>query len=276
MPVVQIGDIVEAARRRRFGVGAFNVVQLEHVEAIVAGAEVAAAPVVLQISQNCVGYHGALEPIALATLAIARNAQVPVAVHLDRAESVELVDEALALGFGSVMFDASALEYDENVRLTREVTQLCRGKGVWVEAEVGGKDGGHTTGAHTDPAQAAEYVAATGVDALAIAVGTSHAMALPTVSIDLDLVRRLRAALQVPLVLPGSFGVPFRELAQAVDAGITKVNVATQLNKVFTTAVRRHLAADPEVVDTRRYLAKGRGAVSAECARLLGVLGARL
>lgn len=226
MPLTPTGEIVEGAAKERTGVGAFNVIALEHAEALVVGAEAAGLPVVLQISENCVRYDGALEPIAVATLAVARRAAVPVAVHLDHAESVELVEQAVALGFPSVMFDAARLDHDENVRRTRQVTDYCHDRGVWVEAElgeVGGKDGVHAPGARTSPEEAREFVAATGVDALAVAVGSSHAMVTKEASLDLDLVARLRAAVPVPLVLHGSSGVPDEQLHRAVAAGMTKV-----------------------------------------------------
>ncbi|MFE5581766.1 ketose-bisphosphate aldolase [Kitasatospora sp. NPDC056531] len=261
------------------GVGAFNVIQLEHAQAIVAGAEAAGAPVILQISENAVRYHGALAPIAAATLAVARAAQVPVAVQLDHATSVELVHEAVQLGFTSVMFDASVLAYEDNVRTTAEVVGHCHAAGVWVEAElgeVGGKDGVHAPGVRTDPAEATAFVAATGVDALAVAVGTSHAMLTRDAALDFELIRRLRAAVPVPLVLHGSSGVADEDLAAAVDAGMTKVNIATHLNQVFTTAVREALADNARLVDTRRYLGPARTAVATEVARLLGVLKATL
>ncbi|MFD9685496.1 ketose-bisphosphate aldolase [Kitasatospora sp. NPDC059088] len=277
MTLVGTGEIVAPAVDGGRGVGAFNVIQLEHAEAIVAGAEAAGVPVVLQLSQNAVRYHGGLAPIGAATLAVARAAAVPVAVHLDHATERPLVTEALALGFGSVMFDASALPYKENLRTTAEVARQCQEAGVWVEAElgeVGGKDGVHAPGARTDPAQAAEFVARTGVDALAVAVGTSHAMLTRTAALDLDLIAALRAAVPVPLVLHGSSGVAEPVLAAAVAHGMTKVNIATHLNKAFTEAVRDRLAAEPALVDTRTYLGDGRAAVAREVTRLLGVLTA--
>jgi fructose-bisphosphate aldolase class II len=270
-------EIVDAARATGRGVGAFNVIQLEHAEAIVAGAERAGAPVVLQISENAVRYHGALAPLALATLAVARAATAPVAVHLDHATDVGLVHEAVRLGFGSVMYDASVMSYEDNVAATTAVADHCHAHDVYVEAElgeVGGKDGVHAPGARTDPAEAAAYVEATGVDALAVAVGTSHAMLTRDASVDFGLVERLRAAVPVPLVLHGSSGVPDEDLRRAVAAGMTKVNIATQLNKTFTTAVRDYLTEHPAVVDTRKYLGTARDAVAAEVARLLGILAA--
>lgn len=277
MPFTPTGDIVGPAAAEGRGVGAFNVIQLEHAESLVAGAEAAGAPVVLQISQNAVKYHGALEPVALATLAVARASSVPVAVHLDHASDTDLVHEAVELGVGSVMFDASEREHEDNVARTAEVAAYCHERGVFVEAElgeVGGKDGVHAPGARTDPEEAAGYVAATGVDALAIAVGTSHAMLEKTATLDLELIARHHEVVPVPLVLHGSSGVPDEDLSRAVDAGMTKVNIATHLNAAFTAAVRSYLEENPMVVDTRKYFAPGRDAVAREITRLLGVLRA--
>jgi fructose-bisphosphate aldolase class II len=232
---------------------------------------------VLQVSENCVAYHGALAPIAGACLAIARAAAVPVAVHLDHATSADLVQAAAGLGLGSVMFDASGLPYERNVAATAEVAAWCHGRGLWVEAElgeIGGKNGVHAALARTDPAEAAGYVAATGVDALAVAVGSSHAMLTRDAVLDVGLITAIARAVSVPLVLHGSSGVPDADLAAAVAAGMTKVNIATQLNKVFTGAVRRCLAGDAELVDPRKYGSAGRDAIAREVARLLGVLGA--
>ncbi|WP_149180976.1 class II fructose-bisphosphate aldolase [Streptomyces sp. TRM49041] len=275
MPLVGTGDIVAPAARTGGGVGAFNVIQLEHAQAIVAGAEAAGAPVILQVSENTARYHGALTAVGTATLAVARAARVPVAVHLDHATSVDLVHEAVELGFTSVMFDASALPYEDNVLATAAISAHCHASGIWVEAElgeVGGKNGVHVPGARTDPAEAAAFVAATGVDALAVAVGTSHAMPTRDAAPDFPRIAALRRAVPVPLVMHGSSGVADHDLTAAVDHGMTKVNIATHLNRVFTTAARRALAADRALVDTRHYLGAGRTAMTHEVTRLLAVL----
>ncbi|MBV6702574.1 class II fructose-bisphosphate aldolase [Kitasatospora aureofaciens] len=277
MPLTPTGAIIHAAAAAAQGVGAFNVIQLEHAEAIVTGAEEAGCPVILQLSENAVRYHGALAPVGAAVLAVAKAAGVPVAVHLDHATTPELVEEAVELGFTSVMFDASVLEYEENVRATAAVVARCHAADVWVEAElgeVGGKDGVHAPGARTDPGEAAAFVAVTGVDALAVAVGTSHAMTTRDAALDFDLIAELRAAVPVPLVLHGSSGVADEHLTLAVERGMTKINIATHLNQVFTAAVRQALAGNGELVDTRRYLGPGRTATAAEVARLLQVLKA--
>jgi fructose-bisphosphate aldolase, class II len=277
MPLVSGAEVVLGAARSGRGVGAFNVIQVEHASALIAGAEQAGAAVILQISENAVKYHGGLKPIGVATLAAAAASSVPVVVHLDHAMDRDLVTEAVSLGFTSVMYDASRLEYAENVAATAEVTGFCHDHGVFVEAElgeVGGKDGVHAPGARTRPGEAVAFVEATGVDALAVAVGSSHAMTERTAQLDFELIAALRAAVPVPLVLHGSSGVADADLTRAVEAGVTKVNIATHLNTVFTGVVRRILADQPALVDTRKYLGPARDAVAAEVARLLGVLKA--
>jgi fructose-bisphosphate aldolase, class II len=275
MPLTPTADIVAAARAQGRGVGALNVILVEHAEAIVAGADAAGLPVLLQISENCVRYHRALEPLARATGAVASSAAVPASLHLDHATSPDLVEEALDLGFTSVMFDASQMDYDANVAATAEVTKLCHDRGAWVEAElgeVGGKDGAHAPGVRTDPAEAADFVAATGVDALAVAVGSSHAMTTRDARLDYDLIARLRAAVPVPLVLHGSSGVSNDGLARAVRAGMTKVNVATHFNRVFTGALRDYLEAHPEAVDPRKYVGAARASMAAEVSTVLSAI----
>ena len=195
-------------------------------------------------------------------------------MHLDHAEDVALVEEAVRLGLTSVMFDGSTLPDDENRSETRRVVELCRAVGVSVEAElgeVGGKDGVHAPGVRTDPAEAARFVVDTGVDALAVAVGSSHAMTDRTAELDTDLIAALRDSVPVPLVLHGSSGVPDAGLVAAVRAGMTKVNIATHLNQVFTRAMTARLEASP-TVDTRKYLGAARDAVTDEAARLMHLL----
>nr|WP_208402592.1 class II fructose-bisphosphate aldolase [Lysinibacter cavernae] len=254
---------------------AFNVIQLEHAEAIVAGAEAAGLPVVLQISENAVKYHGALAPIAAATLAVARAASVDVAVHLDHAESESLVAEAFELGFTSVMFDASKLSYADNVARTRAIAGEAAQLGVWLEAElgeIGGKDGAHAPGVRTDVAEASEFVAQTGVNGLAVAVGSSHAMTSRSASLDFELIRSLADAVPVPLVLHGSSGVSDADIRHAVERGMRKVNIATHLNVLFTESVRATLDANPTMVDTRKYLGAARDVVETEVARLVRLI----
>jgi fructose-bisphosphate aldolase class II len=276
MPAASTAELVSAARASDRGVAAFNVITLEHAEAITAAAEQTGLPVILQISENAVTFHGGhAEPVIAAATAIAHAAAVPVALHLDHITDKDLLRAGVVAGVTSVMFDASALPYQENVQSTTRITAWAHDRGVWVEAElgeVGGKDGAHSPGARTDPSEAAAFAAATGVDALAVAVGNSHAMTERTAGLDLDLIVRLRTAVDVPLVLHGSSGVPDEELRRAVAAGMTKINIGTALNMAFTSAVRDHLAADPGGVDPRRYLSPARAAMTATAAHLLQIV----
>jgi fructose-bisphosphate aldolase, class II len=271
MPLVPTASLVAQAQASGDGLAAFNVICLEHVEAVIAGAERAGRPVILQVSENALRFHnGVLAPLAQACAAAARASDVEVAMHLDHVKDLALLDQVMPWTFGSVMVDASSLPYEDNLALTRRTVAWAAQRGLWVEAElgqVGGKDGeppldAHAPGARTDPDEARSFVEATGVDALAVAVGSSHAMTEQTAVLDLELVARLRAAVPVPLVLHGSSGVPAATLSAAVATGIVKVNIGTALNVAFTGAVRARLAEDAGLVDPRRYLAPAREAMT--------------
>jgi fructose-bisphosphate aldolase class II len=281
VPLVTTGALVTRAAAARAAVAAFNIITLEHVEAVVAGAESVDAPVVLQVSENAVRFrHGRLLPLARAAVAAAERAAVPVALHLDHVQSDALLRQASDAGFSSVMYDASRLPYQENLAATRAAADWAHAQGLWIEAElgeVGGKDGrppldAHAPGARTDPAEARAFVTDSGVDALAVAIGSTHAMTTRTATLDHALLTRLSGTLDVPLVLHGSSGVPDDELTAAVAGGITKVNVGTALNIAMTGAIREFLTAHPEAVDSRSYLSVGREAMARAVARIITTL----
>lgn len=273
MPLTTTAALVGAATASGRAVLAFNVVTLEQLEGVLAGAERAQHPVVLQVSENAVAFHGGrVGPLAAACRVAAEESAAPASLHLDHATDLDLVASAAAHGFSSVMVDASRLPHDENVTVTARAARELHAQGLFVEAElgeVGGKDGAHAPGVRTDPDEAAAFVGATGVDALAVAVGSSHAMATRTARLDHDLVARLHAAVPVPLVLHGSSGVPPEDLRRAVASGMTKVNVGTLLGLAFTAAVRERLSTDPSATDPRRYLREARDAVADAVARTL-------
>ncbi|MGW0421550.1 class II fructose-bisphosphate aldolase [Streptomyces sp. NPDC003015] len=282
MPLVTTGELVTRAAATRSAVAAFNIITLEHVEAVIAAAESLDAPVVLQVSENAVKFrHGSLLPLARAAVTAAQHAAVPVALHLDHVQSDDLLHQAADAGFGSVMYDAAHLPYAENLAATRAAADWAHAQGLWIEAElgeVGGKQGrppldAHAPGARTDPAEARAFVTDSGVDALAVAVGSAHAMTERTATLDHDLLERLSAGLDVPLVLHGSSGVRDEELTAAVAGGIAKVNVGTALNLAMTGAIREFLAAHPEVVDSRKYLSAGRDAMVEASQRIIRLLG---
>ncbi|MCT9144263.1 class II fructose-bisphosphate aldolase [Streptomyces violarus] len=281
MPLTTTGELVTRAAAARSAVASFNVITLEHVEAVIAGAESVHASVVLQVSENAVRFRGGqLLPLARAAVAAAERAAVPVALHLDHVQSDALLYQAAEAGFSSVMYDAARLPYAQNLATTRAAVDWAHAQGLWIEAElgqIGGKNGrppldAHAPGARTDPDEARAFVADSGVDALAVAIGSAHAMTTRTATLDHALLKRLSAALDVPLVLHGSSGVPDDELTAAVAGGIAKVNIGTALNIALTGAIRDFLAERPEAVDPRGYLTVAREAMTRAVARALRTL----
>ncbi|MER6211689.1 class II fructose-bisphosphate aldolase [Streptomyces sp. NPDC001642] len=259
-------DLIAEAHASGSGIAAFNVITLEHVRAVADAARRTGRPAIVQISQNAVRHHGGdVMPLAAAVAAAARGGEIRLALHLDHVEDMALLHRTAECGASSVMFDASKLPDAENIAATREAARWAHGQGLFVEAElgeIGGKGSAHTPGVRTDPADAARFVDETGVDALAVAVGSSHAMVSRTAALDLRLIERISEAVPVPLVLHGSSGVPHTALRAAVSHGMTKINIGTLLNVSFTRAVRATLAQDQEVVDPRRYLAPARDAMT--------------
>lgn len=281
MTLVSTATLLQDAYARGTGVAALNVITLEQAEGTVLGAEQAGLPVILQVSENAARFH--LDdpgPLAAALAVLARTSQVDVSLHLDHVTRTTLLHRAAECGFSSVMFDAGPLPYEENVATTREAARWGHEHGLLVEAElgyVGGKasqvESAHGDGVRTDPDQAREYVAETGVDALAVAVGSKHAMTTAEAELDLDLVARLREAVSVPLVLHGSSGVPQPTIAAAIRAGVTKVNIGTITTIAFTRPIRQKLADLPKLNDPRQYLEPARTSVSAVVAEMVATVG---
>lgn len=255
MGLVPTGELVSTG-----SVCAFNVITLEHVAAVVAGAEQAGQAAILQVSENAVRFHGGrLGPFAAAARTFAESSTARLALHLDHVVTPSLWQEAPRHGFGSFMIDASKLPYAENVDATRAAVDFGHAHGLWIEAElgtVGGKPGDpHAPGARTEPAQATSFVEETGVDGLAVAVGSQHAMTSQTAVLDHELIAALRTAVPVPLVLHGSSGVTAADLRRAIQGGIRKINIGTALNVAYTEAVKRSVDA---ASDPRRYLTGAR------------------
>jgi fructose-bisphosphate aldolase, class II len=280
MTLISTRELVAAALDRGGAVAAFNAVTLEHAEAIARAADDCGTSLIIAISENTVRFHGGqLGPISAAVAAVARLASVPIALHLDHVTDDALVEAAAGAGFSSLMYDGGALSYPDNVDRTRRAREVAQAAGLWVEAElgyVGGKpdapQSAHAPGVRTDPDEAQRFVAETGVDALAVAVGSSHAMTSRAAVLDLALIETLRKRLDVPLVLHGSSGVPDQALHDAVVAGMTKVNIGTAVNVAMTGAIRRSLATDPSLVDPRPYLAAARDEIAATVCDLLSTV----
>lgn len=274
-----IGRAVDAGS----AVPAFNVITLEHAEAVVDGLVRANVPGIIQLSQRALEYHGSSAvPIVSACAALISAAGIPIALHLDHIQDLvlarRLTSRAEELGISSIMVDFAELDRAANVSSTREAVADARARGLYVEAElgqIGGKEGAHAHGARTDPDDAERFVAETGVDALAVAIGSSHAMTSRDASLDLELLGRLAKAVPVPLVLHGSSGVPDAELVSSISAGIRKVNVGTALNVVYTAAVRRVLDSKPALTDPREYLREARTAMSETVVEFCRVVGSR-
>ncbi|QJU54765.1 class II fructose-bisphosphate aldolase [Herbiconiux sp. KACC 21604] len=280
MTLAGAAALITDAEARGRAVPAFNVVSLEQAEAVVGGAEDAGVPVLLQVSQNAIVWHGGFAPLLAACRELAVAASLPIGLHVDHVEDAELarsvIERAAELGVGSIMFDAARLDDDANTELTARVAELGHDHGLWVEGElgeVGGKNGAHAPGVRTAPGDAGRYVAATGVDGLAVAVGSEHAMTDRSAKLDLDLIVRLRRAVDVPLVLHGSSGVPDEALRASVAAGIRKVNVGTALGVEGTARLRAELAARPDAVDPRGYTGPVRDSTRRLVAHLADVVG---
>lgn len=282
MALARTAELLDSAAASGSAVLALNVITLEHAEGVVAGLERAGVAGILQVSENAIRYHGGrIGPLLSACREVAEGADVPVALHLDHLQSPDLlragVDEAPALGVTSLMVDAAHLDYADNVDVTRSVARAAQRAGMWVEAElgeIGGKQGAHAPGVRTDPSEAAEFAAATRVDGLAVAVGSQHAMTATTATLDLGLIERIASLVGVPLVLHGSSGVPPSTLADAVRAGIRKINVGTALNVALTRELRRCLESESTLTDPRKYLGPGRDAMATAVASLAAHLPA--
>jgi fructose-bisphosphate aldolase class II len=267
--------LFQRAARDRSPLLAFNIITLEHAQAVLAAAEAAGQPVILQISENAARYHRGPAALIAACQVLSRASTSSVSLHLDHVESVALLHLAVDLGVTSVMVDGSRLPDQENIAFTRDAAAWAHRHNLFVEAElgaIGGKGHPHTPGVRTDPAHAAAFVTRTGVDALAVAVGSQHAMTTRTAQLDQPLIRALARAVPVPLVLHGSSGIADDTLRDAIASGIVKVNVGTLLNVAFTRAVRDALSADAGQVDPRRYLGAARAATETAVLRLFRAL----
>lgn len=310
MPLVPMRQILDEAAKGGYGVGAFNVNNMEQIQAIMQAAQESQSPVIIQASRGALKYSKMIYLRNLIQAAVEDNPQIPVAMHLDHGNSVATVKQAIALGFTSVMIDGSLAEdgktpnsYEANVRITKEVVALAHPLGISVEAEIGvlgGIEDGHGAGlaaddsSHlTDPVQAEEFYGETGIDALAVAVGTSHGayksgrkdpvtgkMLPPALAMERieEIHRRLpnchmvmHGSSSVPQELvdiinqyggkmPGTFGIPVEEIRRGIDHGVRKVNVDTDIRLAMTGAVRKLLIEHPEKFDVRDWMTPARAA----------------
>lgn len=278
MSLVTSKQLLLDAQAGKYAIGAFNVENMEMVQAVIAAAEELCSPVILQTTPGTLAY--APPELYYANVQAAANAAtVPVAIHLDHGNSYELAIRALKAGYTSIMIDGSQKPFEENVAITAAVAEKCRAAGVPVEAElgkVGGKeddlDGGEGAG-YTVPEEAAEFVRRTGVDSLAVAIGTAHGVYKGIPKLDLDRISRIQGLVSIPLVLHGTSGVPDDTVRQCIARGMCKVNYATDLRIAFTEGVRAYLQDNPAAYDPKKYGTAGRERVKAYVLQKIKVCG---
>jgi fructose-bisphosphate aldolase class II len=251
-------------RPEGWAIGAFNVHNLEDVQAVVWAAEKSRAPVILMVSESALKYAGAPYISSIARVA-AEQTEIPIALQLDHGHSPEIALECMRLGFSAVMIDGSHLGFRDNVALTRKVVEMAKDFGVSVEGElgrIGGKEDDTALSAEeaslADPARAAEFVEATGIDLLAPAIGTVHGFYRREPRLDVERLKVLRSTINVPLVLHGGSDLPPPVIESVIALGVAKINVGTDLKYAITSGVRDFLLQNPAEYEPRRVFAAGR------------------
>ncbi|HOB35834.1 MAG: tagatose-bisphosphate aldolase subunit GatY [Firmicutes bacterium] len=275
-------ELLGRARRGQYAIPAFNIHNMETIQAVCQAATELESPVILAASPSTVQYMGPEFLLAMARAAV-QVYPVPIALHLDHFEDPGQLQDLMAMGFPSVMIDASRLPLDDNIAVVREVTRLAARYNVSVEAElgrVGGKEDDVVVGEQeallTDPLKAQEFVRATGVDSLAVAIGTAHGLYKSRPKLDFARLQRISAEVDVPLVLHGASGVPAEDIQKAIALGITKVNIGTELKLAFSRGIKEHFARCPASSDPREYMPPGKELMrqaAAEIIRLCGSAG---
>ena len=262
MALVTTKQLLLDAQKREYAVGAFNVENMEMVQAVVAAAEELNSPVIMQTTPSTLKYAD-VDYFYANVATAAKKASVPVVMHLDHGDCIETAMKAFRAGYTSIMIDGSHHVFEENVAITKAVVDICHVSGVPVEAElgkVGGKeddlDGGN--GGYTEPDEAVKFVEGTQVDSLAVAIGTAHGVYKGTPNLDINRLEQIRKMVSIPLVLHGTSGVPDDTVRECIKRGICKVNYATDLRIAFTEGVKEFLEKTPDVIDPKKYNAVGR------------------
>lgn len=279
MPLVSVDELLKKAEDGGYAVGAFNCNNMEIVQAIVAAAEAEKSPVIIQASQGAIKYAGLNYIVSLVETA-ADSVSVPVALHLDHGTSFEQVIKCIRYGFSSVMIDGSKLPLEENIKITNKVLEIARPLGISVEAELG-KIGGtedditvsEKEAMFTDPQEAKRFVEETGVGSLAIAIGTAHGQYKGKPELDFARLKEIKELVKIPIVLHGSSGVPDEDIKKAIQLGVRKVNIDTNIREAFMKGVKDALAKNPAEIDPRKVLGPARTEMTAivqEKIRLFG------
>ena len=267
MPLVSMTELLPHAKQKGYAVGQFNMNNLEFAQAISEAALEEKSPLIFGVSEGALKYMGMEFTVAIAEAA-AKKTGLPIALHLDHGSSFEVAMACIRAGFTSVMFDGSHYSFEENVRLTKEVVRAAHAMGVSVEGELG-TIGGTEDDVSLDeshaklakPEEAIRFYEETGVDALAIAVGTAHGVYSGEPKIHYDIIEQVSKAIPIPVVLHGGSGVPDEAIRKAVEAGAGKINVNTENQVAFTGTIREVLNNDAKVYDPRKYLTPARKAM---------------
>jgi len=263
MALVTSRQLLSDAQKEGYAVGAFNVENMEMVQAVAAAAEELQAPVIMQTTPSTVKYADLAYFYANAKAA-AEQVSVPVVIHLDHGNSFALAMRALRTGYTSIMIDGSHGTFEENIAVSKAVADACHPSGVPVEAElgkVGGKEDdleGGEGNPYTDPKEAGIFAEETGVDSLAVAIGTAHGVYKGIPRLDVERLSEIREVVTIPLVLHGTSGVPDDAVRECIRRGICKVNYATDLRIAFSRGVKAYLKENPDVFDPKKYGAAGR------------------
>lgn len=266
MPLVTSEKMLKDAQKGGYAVGAFNAENMEMVKAIIKAAEELKAPVMIQTTPSTVKY-GTLDTYAAIVAAEAKKASVPVCLHLDHGNSFELAVQAIKAGYTSVMIDGSHEDFEGNIAVSKKVADVAKAVGIPVEAElgkVGGKEDDLEAEAdtNTDPQQAKEFVERTGVDSLAVAIGTAHGFYVGTPVLDKERLSEIRQVVDIPLVLHGASGLSDEDVSDCVKRGICKVNFATELRAAYTAAGKKLMEEKPETIDPKALGKAGMAAVT--------------
>ncbi|MEQ6359391.1 class II fructose-1,6-bisphosphate aldolase [Thermoanaerobacter thermohydrosulfuricus] len=267
MSLVNTKKMLEDAKKNKYAVGAFNVHNLETLKAVAKAAYEMRSPLILQTTPGTIKHAGEDYIAAMAKVA-SEKYDIPIALHLDHGNSFDLVVKCIRAGYTSVMIDGSMLSYEQNVELTKKVVEVAHAAGVTVEAELGSIVGveddmyvKEDKSAFTDPEMAADFVEKTGVDSLAIAIGTAHGMYKGEVKLDFERLKEIASLVDIPLVLHGASGVPDELVKKAIALGICKLNIATELKIPFANAIKEVFKNNPDESDPRKFLAPGERAI---------------
>ncbi len=279
MALVSVTDLLVKADREGYAVGAFNANNMEIIQAIAEAAALENSPVIMQASQGAIKYAG-LEFITGLVKLAADEYKVPIALHLDHGTDFEQVVKCIRSGFSSVMYDGSKLSLQDNIAMTRKVLEIARPIGVSVEAELG-KIGGTEDHVHvderdamyTDPEEARLFVEQTGVESLAIAIGTAHGQYKGEPHLDFERLKKIKELVKIPIVLHGSSGVPDQTVKRAIELGVCKVNIDTNVREAFVGEMRRIIENEPNEIDPRKILGPAREATVAIIRQKMRIFG---